>query len=111
MGKSRKLFLERLEDRLTPSQWGIAWPNPGHLTLSFVPDGTSVSGNASNLLQTLNGSTPTANWEAEILRAFQAWSVNANINISVVPDGGQALGTSGAGALHCPEATDRQRAG
>ncbi|HEV3115415.1 MAG TPA: matrixin family metalloprotease [Gemmataceae bacterium] len=96
MGRSRKLFLERLEDRLTPSQWGIAWPNPGHLTLSFVPDGTSVSGNPSNLFQTLNGSAPTAAWEAEVLRAFQAWSVNANINISVVPDGGQALGTSGA---------------
>jgi hypothetical protein len=96
MRKSRKLFLELLEDRLTPSQWGIAWPTPGHLTLSFVPDGTSVSGNPSNLMQTLNGSAPTASWEAEILRAFQAWSVNANINISVVPDGGQPLGASGA---------------
>src|SRR5207302_2544787 len=94
--KSRKLFFELLEDRLTPAQWGIAWPNAGHLSLSFVPDGTSVSGSPSNLFQSLNASAPTAAWEAEILRAFQTWAVNANINIGVVADGGQPLGASGA---------------
>jgi len=95
--KSRKLMLEALEDRLTPTQWGVAWPNPGHLTLSLVPDGTSVgSGLSSNLFQTLNANAPTANWEEEILRAFQTWAVNANLNIGVVADGGQALGASGA---------------
>src|SRR4029077_9269203 len=96
MPKSRKLVLEALEDRVTPAGWGIAWPNPGHLTLSFVPDGTSVSGNPSNLFQSLNASTPTAAWQQEILRAFQTWAINANINVGVVADGGQALGTSGA---------------
>src|SRR5438132_1941748 len=94
--KSRKLILEALEDRLTPSQWGVAWPNPGHLTLSFVPDGTSVGNLKSNLFQSLNANAPTASWEEEILRAFQTWAANANINIGVVADGGQAMGASGA---------------
>jgi hypothetical protein len=96
MAKSRKLRVELLEDRLTPSTWGIAWPNPGQLTVSFVPDGTTVSGYQSNLFQTLNAGAVTSAWEQEILRALQTWANNANINIGVVADGGQALGTSGA---------------
>jgi len=96
MAKSRRLCVEVLEDRLTPATWGIAWPNPGHLTLSFVPDGTAVNSAPSTLFQSLNANAPTAAWQAEILRAFQTWAINANINIAVVPDGGQPLGASGA---------------
>src|SRR5438132_2430262 len=96
MTKSRRLFVEVLEDRLTPAAWGVAWPNPGHLTLSFVPDGTAVSNVQSSLFQTLNANAPASAWQAEILRAFQTWAINANINIAVVSDGGQPLGTSGA---------------
>jgi hypothetical protein len=96
MAKSRKPTVELLEDRLTPSAWGIAWPDAGHLTVSFVPDGTQVSGYPSNLFQTLGAIAPTNAWEEEILRALQTWAVNANINVGVVADGGQALGVSGA---------------
>ena len=32
---------------------------------------------------------------ADILQAFQTWAVNANINIGLVPDGGQPLGIAG----------------
>ncbi|HMC89227.1 MAG TPA: hypothetical protein VKI17_06750, partial [Gemmataceae bacterium] len=96
MTKSRRLFVEVLEDRLTPAAWGVAWPNPGHLTLSFVPDGTAVSNVQSSLFQTLNANAPASAWQAEILRAFQTWAINANINIALVPDRGQPLGTSGA---------------
>jgi Matrixin len=98
--RSRKLWLEVLEDRLTPSTlasnpWGMAWPNPGHITLSFAPDGTAVNNYQSNLFQTLNAVAPTSAWETAILQALQTWAVNANINIGVVADGGQALGCSG----------------
>ena len=96
MAKSRKPSVEQLEDRLTPATWGIAWPNPGHLTVSFVPDGTQINGYQSNLFQTLGAAAPTSAWQDEILRAIQTWAVNANINIGVVADGGQPLGTSGA---------------
>jgi hypothetical protein len=96
MSKSYRLKLEQLEDRLTPSAWGNVWPNPGNLHVSFVPDGTQVSTYQSNLFQTMNAVAPTNAWETAILQALQTWAVNANINLGLVPDGGQPLGTPGA---------------
>src|SRR5262245_21459290 len=93
MTRACKLLLERLGDRLTPSG-GIPWPDGRSLTLSFVPDGTPVSGVPSALYQLL-GQTPEATWKTEILRAFQTWAVNANVNVGLVADGGHALGTAG----------------
>src|SRR5260370_42400200 len=91
-----RLVLEQLEDRLAPAIYGTPWPDPEQLTLSFAPDSTLGGISASNLFQTLNAVAPTSTWEREILRAFQTWAVNGNINIAVAPDGGQPLGTSGA---------------
>jgi predicted Zn-dependent protease len=92
---TRRLNAEPLEDRDVPATFGVAWPDPQHLTVSFVPDGTSANGGPSALFQTFNTSAPTSVWEAEILRAIQTWTASANLNVSVVADGGQALGTSG----------------
>jgi hypothetical protein len=124
MAKFAQLVVEQLEDRFAPATFGTPWPDPQHLTLSFVPDGTPGAISASNLFQTLNAKASTATWELEILRAFQTWAVNANINITVVPDGGQALGSVGAvqgdsrfgdvriaaspGALHSVDVADAQ---
>jgi hypothetical protein len=91
-----KPTLELLEDRLTPSAFGVTWPNPGHLTLSFVPDGTDAGAAPSSLFHLLDSQAATDAWKKEIVRAFQTWGVNTNINIGVVADGGQALGTTGA---------------
>ena len=98
MQPSRRLNVELLEDRCVPSAttFGSPWPDPTHLTLSFAPDGTSVLGHSSNLFQTLKTVAPTATWEREILRAFQTWAVQTNINIGVVSDNGAAFGTPGA---------------
>src|SRR6516164_9768478 len=90
------LQVERLEDRCTPATFGNPWPDPEHLTLSFVPDGTQVGHTTSNLFQTLNAVAPTKTWQMEILRAFQTWAAAANINIAVVPDQGLPLGSTGA---------------
>src|SRR5712692_7647049 len=87
---------EVLEDRLTPSTLGQPWPDPGHLTLSFVPDRTDAGGTPSGLFGMLNSQASTAAWEMEILRAFQTWALNTNVNIGVVTDGKQPLGTTGA---------------
>jgi hypothetical protein len=95
MQKSRPLSLLRLEDRCTPANSGVTWADGQHLTLSFVPDGAQIGAASSSLFSTLNAIAPTAVWQREIVRAFQAWAVNANINIGVVSDGGQALGTVG----------------
>src|SRR5215213_7036560 len=93
---ARPLCLEVLEDRTNLSAFGVPWADGAHLTLSFVPDGTLVQGTPSSLFQTLSplGTAPT--WEREILRAFQSWAANADINIGKVGDGGQPLGTPGA---------------
>src|SRR5438874_1748662 len=91
-----RLVLEQLEDRLAPAIYGTPWPNPEQLTLSFAPDGTVGGVSASNLFQALNAVASASTWESEILRAFQTWAVNANINVAVVLDGGQPLGSAGA---------------
>src|SRR5437868_2270208 len=93
--KTRPPLLEHLEERNLLANWGIAWPNAGHLTLSFVPDGTSADGYASNLFASLNSQYQTSVWETEILRAFQTWAAQTNVNIGLVADNGAALGSTG----------------
>ncbi|MDB5305933.1 MAG: Matrixin [Gemmataceae bacterium] len=85
-----------LEARDLPTVFGIPWADPGHLTLSFVPDGTATPTGPSTLFRTLDRIAPPAVWEREILRAFQTWAAQVNVNVGVVADGGQALGTPGA---------------
>src|SRR5260370_39564633 len=86
---------EALEARAVPAVFGTPWPSPEHLTLSFVPDGTSIVNHQSDLFATLNEHQPTAAWQRTILLAVQAWANKANIDVAVVPDGGQPLGSPG----------------
>ncbi len=101
----RRPGLEVLEDRAVPADFGVPWADPSRLTLSFAPDGTAIAGQSSSLFQTLNSQQSTADWEREILQAFQTWAVQANINIGLVSDGGEAFGTSGP-AQHDPQFGD-----
>jgi hypothetical protein len=92
-----RLNLEQLEDRLTPAMWGVPWPDPGHLTMSFVPDGTSVGGTPSVLFQNLDAQAWPSTWETIAYNAAQAWArYGNNVNLRVVPDSGLPLGTTGA---------------
>jgi hypothetical protein len=95
MSRSRKLFVEALEDRTAPATFGIPWPDAGRLSISFVPDGTQVAGQQSQLFNLLNADAPTPTWEQVILRAFQTWAAPTNINLTVVPDSGAPIGTPG----------------
>src|SRR3954463_10365976 len=90
-----KPSIDRLEKRDVPATWGIPWPDAPHLTLSFVPDGTSIEGQPSQLFRKLDAQLGAGHWESSILDAFQTWAKNSNINIGVVPDGGQPEGTLG----------------
>jgi hypothetical protein len=103
------LALERLEDRTVPATSAAVWPDPGQLTLSFVPDGTLIGSSPSNLSQVVSSANQTTGGppagataasanpaEAAILQAFQTWAVNSNINVGVVPDDGAPLSTAGA---------------
>src|SRR5438552_12946925 len=93
-GSRSRLHLEHLEDRCVPAVFGNPWIEPGHLTLSFAPDGTSINGRASQLFQDMNAHFG-AGWQREILRAFQTWADYGNINLSVVADTGRPFGSVG----------------
>jgi hypothetical protein len=88
------LRVESLEVRDTPAVFGTPWPDGEHLTLSFAPDGTSISGIPSNFQQLISQLGPQS--EYDILEAFQTWAVNANLNIGLVSDNGAAFGTGRA---------------
>jgi hypothetical protein len=86
--------VEQLEDRVTPAVFGTPWPDGGHVSLSFAPDGTLIAGTGSELVGRLDQLGPRA--PLDVLRAFQAWVVNANVNIGLVSDSGAAFGTGGS---------------
>lgn len=89
-------LIEHLEDRLAPATYGNPWPDAGHLSLSFAPDGTALGNKQSELFRLLDTAAPRLEWQTAILRAFQTWAVNGNLNVSLSADGGQPLGTRGA---------------
>ena len=99
---SKKLSVENLESRDMPSSvFGNPWPNANHLTLSFAPDGSLVSGSSqslfnqaqeSGLFEEMASTNTSNNWQREILRAFQTWANATNINIGIVPDAGRPFG-------------------
>src|SRR5262245_49764817 len=96
MERRRRLHIEPLEDRRTPAIFNVPWADGQNLTISFVPDGTAVDNQTSNLFQSLQASGLSVEvWQREILRAFQTWAENANLNLGVVVDGGHPLGASG----------------
>ena len=97
--------LEALERRDVPATFGVPWADPGHLTISFAPDGTAIAGEQSTLFGALDAQMPTAAWQGEVLRAFQAWAARAGINLTVVADDGSPFGVAGQ-AQHDPRFGD-----
>lgn len=104
--KSRSIFLanDTLESRDLPATFGFAWPKPDHLTFSFAPETTSINGRSNELNSVLGsqfgaslGSASSAQsaWKSALLKAFSAWSSQANINFSPVADNGSAFGANG----------------
>lgn len=97
MPRSRvSLQVERLETRYAPATFYNPWPDARTLTLSFAADNTRIGPQLNRLHQLLDATSSTNVWQTAILRAFQTWAVHANINIGVVPDGGQVFGSTGA---------------
>jgi hypothetical protein len=91
----RRLSVEQLEDRTTPTT-GVPWFDGTSLTVSFVPDGADVTGSPNSLFALLNSTAAQPQWQREALRAIQTWATQANLNVGLVADGGQPMGTPGA---------------
>src|SRR5882724_4303813 len=88
--------LEGLEERLLLySTLGGQWTYGSRITYSFMPDATSVGGTPSALFQTLNAKFATATWEQQLQAAASLWENPTNVNLALVSDGGQAVGSSG----------------
>ncbi len=89
-----RLNLEHLETRVVPyTTTGAAWPSPNLVTISFIPDGTPITGGTnSNLFSDMSSLGSTATWQAQFLKAAQVWAQQANINIAVVSDNGTSEG-------------------
>jgi hypothetical protein len=101
MARKTRLNLLQLEDRRVPATFGVAWPDPRHLTLSFAPDNTAITGGASELFQALNAIAPTADWQRDIVRAAQSWASLVNIDVALVSDNGAPFGSPPApGPVH-----------
>jgi hypothetical protein len=95
-----RLWVERLEEReVLYSVTGNAWPHANLITISFMPDGTSLGGTVTNNLNASFNANPylnqagAANWKSQVLKAAQVWAQQANINFAVVNDNGAASGS------------------
>lgn len=87
------LTVEVLESRTVPYATIGAWPHPELVTLSFMPDGTSLGGSLySNLFASLNAKWPTSVWQHQVLLAAQTWAQATNLNFAVVADDGLPFG-------------------
>jgi hypothetical protein len=97
-----KLSLETLETREVPAVVGGTWANADRMTMSFAPDWTAIAGYSqdilgwgqpSRLFSEMSSVGTTTQWQTEILRAFQTWAAQTNINIGLVRDDGGAFGS------------------
>lgn len=87
--------VEGLEERVVPyATSGNLWPAPQRVTISFVPDGTNLGGQTSNMFATFNAKFGSAaTWQDQILKAAQLWAQQSKLNFTVVSDNGAASGS------------------
>ncbi|MFO0942950.1 MAG: matrixin family metalloprotease [Pirellulales bacterium] len=95
---TRKLSrgIEQLEPRMVQAQFGVAWNDAMHLTMSFVPDQTAIADLRSDLVAALDAQMPRATWEKAIFQAAQSWMQVANVNVGLSTDSGLAFGIRGS---------------
>ncbi len=93
--RHRPLRLEQLQPRELFAVDSLAWNDASSLRLSFVPDGTLVGKQASNLDAVMTASPAGTAWRDSVVKAFQIWSQYAAINVGVVTDNGLPIGTTG----------------
>ncbi|MEL6108964.1 MAG: matrixin family metalloprotease [Planctomycetota bacterium] len=93
--KKKTLEVQSLEDRRLLAVFGTAWPNPRDLTVSFPADGVSAGGQENQINALLDGTSSRIEWQELALRAYQTWSIHADINVGLRNDYNLDFGTPG----------------
>jgi hypothetical protein len=91
----RRPVFECLQRRDLMTVESLAWDGASSLRLSFVPDGTEVGDQFSNADIVFSQSAAGVDWQSSVAKAFQVWAQYAAINVGIVPDSGDPLGTVG----------------
>jgi hypothetical protein len=87
--------LESLEDRIVPYVLsGSQWANLS-VSASFMPDGTPIGTNTSNLFAAYDARYPTATWQLQFARALQTCAAVTPLNFHFVSDDGAPQGSPG----------------
>lgn len=73
----------------------VPWDFSEQLTISFVPDGTSVGSRTSSLYESFKDFLGARQIESTILKAFQTWAIRSNLNFGLKQDSGDPLGIQG----------------
>lgn len=87
--------MQTLEDRRLLVAFGTPWPDARELTISFPSDGVEVGRYQNDIEATLDEIAPRQQWHELALRAFQTWSLHADINIGLRNDHNVAMGIPG----------------
>jgi Matrixin len=93
--KAAGLALEALEDRRLLATFGTPWPDARSLSVSFPGDQAAIGAYRNAAPEVLDQVADRLEWQEAALRAFQSWSVHANINVGLVADRGDDFGAVG----------------
>ena len=87
--------LETLERRDVMTTFGIPWPDARSLTVSFPTDEAQIGPYSNSLRSVLDQVADRKEWQEAVLRAFQTWAVETNLNIGLARDRGDHFGAVG----------------
>lgn len=93
--RTRNMRLESLERREVLTTFGTPWPDARSLTVSFPTDNAQVGAYQNSLHSVLDQVADRKEWQEAVLRAFQTWAVESNINIGLATDRGDHFGAVG----------------
>ncbi len=90
-----RLHMERLESRQVMATFGIPWPEPRSLSVSFPTDEASIGAWPNSLRSSLGPGHRSFAVATRSFTSISTWASVANINIGLVPDRGDDLGAVG----------------
>lgn len=95
-GLSRRLAFQSLESReLLASDFGVPWPEPRSLAVSFPTDDAQAGAYQNSIRAVFDQVADRKEWQEAVLRAYQTWAVQTNLNIGLVADRGDHFGATG----------------